>query len=130
MRTRQAKRFGSRPKVSLLALLVCVFCAVGMLGLVGCNGSGGNDQESDNGAMNSEEVSGTIVEIMDDELLVEISSSTAPGLSQGLVRVNIEQIDGDIIDKLKVDDKITFEFSGVMGMSEPPFVSATSLKAN
>jgi len=78
--------------------------------------------------MNSEEVKGTITEIIESELLVEISDSTAPGLSQGLVRVDTSQIDSNTVKGLKVGDKITFEFTGVMGMSEPPFVSATSLK--
>ena len=136
MRTRQTKSSSSRPKVSLLALLICVFCVVGVLGLAACNGSSGNgqgngnDNGNDNGAINSETVSGTIVEINGDELLVDITKSTAPGLSQGLVRVNLEEIDSKIVDSLKVDDKITFEFSGVMGMSEPPFVAATSLQVD
>ena len=123
MGARQTRRSLSRPKASLLALLVCIFCVVGVLGLVGCNGSGGNNEP-----INSEEVSGTVLEIRDGELLVEITKSTAPGLEAGLVRVDVSQIDSNTVDSLKVDDKITFEFSGIMGMSEPPFVSATSLK--
>jgi len=135
MGTQQARHDKSRTKVSLLALFICVFCLLGVLGLVGCttstgdNGSG-NSTDSGNVAMNSEQVSGSITEIIDSELLVEITTSTAPGLSQGLVRVDTGQIDSSIVKSLKVGDKITFEFTGQMGMSEPPFVSATSLEVN
>jgi len=135
MRTRPIKRSESRLKASLLAVFVCVFCVFGALGLIGCttstqNSSNSEDatSESDDIVMNSEEVSGTIKEILETELLVEISESTAAGLQLGLVRVDISQIDSDTINNLEVGDTITFEFSGVMGMSEPPFVSANSLE--
>jgi len=127
MKSRQTGGFALRPKAYLLTLLVSVFAVVGVLGLVGCNGSGGSGGGE---AINSEEVSGVIIEITADELLVEITKSTAPGLQAGLVRVDVSQIDSKIVDNLEVDDAITFEFSGIMGMSEPPFVSATSLSAS
>ena len=131
MKTRNAKRYQSRIQAPLLALFICVFCLFGALGLAGCTPStppSNPADREDTGAMNTEVVSGTILEIMQKELLIEISESTAPGVAQGLVRCDISQIDSNIIKDLKVGDEVTFEFSGVTGMSEPPFVSATSLE--
>jgi len=80
--------------------------------------------------MNSEEVTGNITEIFDNEIVVEITKSTADGLKQGLVRVDVSQIDSAVVKDLKVGNTVTFKFSGIMGMSEPPFVSADSLVVN
>ncbi|MCL2808095.1 MAG: hypothetical protein FWD27_08100 [Coriobacteriia bacterium] len=112
-------------QLSLLAVLVCAFCLLGALGLAGCT-SGGNDG-NDGEAMNSETATATVVEISSDELLVDVSTSSATYL-QGLARIGIDQIDANIIDSLAVGDTVKFEFAGFMGMSEPPFIPATALE--
>ena len=128
MGTRHTLRAVSRAKVSLLAVVVGILCIFGVLGLAGCTTPAAQPPDNGGTAIASEEVKGTITEILESELLVEISESTAVGLQQGRVRVDTSQIDSELVKSLKVGDKITFEFSGIMGMSEPPFVSATSLE--
>jgi len=44
------------------------------------------------------------------------------------VRVNISSIDADIIDSLEVGDNVIVQYSGIVGMSMPPFIAAKALE--
>ena len=122
MKTQGMKGLASRPLMYRLALFACLFCLIGTLGLAGCTTQGGGGD-----VMNSETATGTIKEIHDSEVLVDVASSSADYL-QGLARVGIDQIDSGVVDSLKVGDTVKFEFAGFMGMSEPPFIPATALE--
>jgi len=116
---------------TLFSMLLGVALIFAVLGVVGCAKQDTNNPEGDGQtgeqAMPSETITGTIDEINGSELMVSVTSSTTPAIV-GRVRVNVGQIDNSIVATLAVGDSISFEFSGAMGMSEPPFVSATELE--
>ena len=124
----QAEQGSLRIPIALLLGAALVFAVLGVTACSGADtaGNGENDQTSSQG-LPTETVSGTIVEIYDSELMVSVVDSTTPAITD-MVRVDVSQIDNSIVMGLHVGDPVTVSFSGAMGMSDPPFVSATELK--
>ena len=120
------------------SILIMLFFVFGVLGFDGCSASDEDIAVTDHSSNNdesamvqTEKVTCIITEIDIPELLVEVTASSTEGLSLGsLVRVNTSQIDAETIEALQIGDTIRFEFSGVIGMSEPPYVSATKLEVD
>jgi len=135
MKTKLNTHNGSKVFKSLLLFLVSAYCVLNICGLVACTTPAG-DQNSDGqangesgGPITSEEVIGVITQIETgaSEILIDASADSNEFL-QGPVRVDISQIDESIIKDLKVGDSIKVEYPGIVGMSEPPFISANSLE--
>jgi len=143
LKTQHKKGFVPRSLTCLLVLSLGVACALGALWLAGCttpaqdSSATDNTNSGDSGTAGNSgtdvapvtpvDVTGTISEINGTELLVDVTESGTDAL-QGSVRVDTGQIESSIVDGLKVGDTVKLEFSGVIGMSEPPFISATKLE--
>ena len=118
-------------KLALLSLI----CALGLAMVVGCGAqsatpeeNGGNEGNGNgSAAVSAAVVEGTITEISAEELLMNATSDTGGSL-QGAVRVGFTEIDEDVVKSLNVGDTIKVEYPGIMGMSEPPFISANSIE--
>ncbi|MDR2035749.1 MAG: YobA family protein [Coriobacteriales bacterium] len=116
----------------MLVVIVCLCCALGALWFAGCTTPADNNAASEGtigpeGSLASEQVTGTITSLNGSELLIEITESSVDYL-QGPARIDTSQIEGDLAKNLKPGDKIKLEFSGIVGMSEPPYISATKLE--
>lgn len=84
-----------------------------------------NDKEEP--AMNEEQVTGTVTSISEAEIMIDAVENTDNYL-KGPVRVNMDNLDVEILNTLKVGDTVTVTWSGIVGMSEPPFISAQSIE--
>lgn len=132
MKARRENRPAARLFRQVLVACLCSVFALGALGLYGCasttDGPASNEQESSGTeSLANEEVTGTIASISETELLVEVSESSDDFL-QGQVRVDLSQIADSVVQSLQVNDVVKIEFSGQVGMSEPPFISAITLE--
>ena len=110
-------------KISLMILLG----VAGIFMVAGCTSGQTSSSDTNEGAIGAATVEGTIVSVFEDELLIEAENDSAGGLS-GLVRVGVTEIDKTLVDSLSVGDSIVVEYPGFAGMSEPPFISATSIQ--
>lgn len=132
MTSKQTKRFALRPTMLVLALSACLLFTLGALGLAGCNNATDNsyNDQASSGTSDQdmeETITGKITSIDNPEILIEVPAENKEAL-EGSVRVDISQIDTSITKNLKVGDTVTVNFSGAVGTSEPPFISAITLE--
>lgn len=137
-------------KSRVAVLSAFALCALLLVGLAGCampeptgdeqtsaaqeenatttgNAETGTGAETD--AVSGQEVTGVITEVGESELRIDASADSNEFL-QGPVRVDFTSIGKDAIKDLKVGDTVVVQYSGQVGMSEPPYISATSIEAS
>ena len=118
MKTPVPSATNSRAFASLLLSILCIVIIASSVVLAGCE-----DKSEPEGPY----VRGQIVSIGEAELQIEAATDSNEFLS-GLVRVDFSQIDKGIIESLKIGDTIIVTYSGAVGMSSPPFISAETLE--
>lgn len=77
----------------------------------------------------TEWVVGTVLNISENEILIDVTSDSTGNLT-GELRVSIGEIDSSIVKDASVGSTVEVVFSGVMGMSMPPFISALELSVS
>lgn len=116
-------------------LLICgvlAACSLFAFGLTGCSSSRGESSVSTEGETafpipGQEQVKGTVIAVGDGEVLMETKEDAASVL-QGQVRIGISAIDSTTVAKLKTGSVIVVYYTGMVGMSFPPFVPATEIQ--
>lgn len=120
----------------ILRTTLAAFMLIGVLSCVGCTSEveattdegseldAGNDNAQ---VMNQEQVTGTVTSISEAEILIDATDDTGDFL-RGAVRVNVSSLDASIYNALKVGDTVIVTWSGMVGMSEPPYISADTIE--
>lgn len=121
-------RASSRTLKATLLCVLGVVVAASMFALIGCSQPAEDKEVSDGqGSLGPTYVIGTITSIGESELLIEAAEDGNEFLT-GPVRVDLSQIEGNIIAELAEGDTIKVDYSGQVGMSSPPYVSATAIE--
>lgn len=113
----------STRKVKQIA--VFLLSALLLIGIIGCSSEETKRPEPVTEGT-QEWIIGTISSISDEEILVSATSDSL-GTMTGPVRVGTSEIDASVIEGLTVGDELEIVYSGIMGLSDPPFISAISL---
>lgn len=113
--------------MKLKSIIIATITCIAMVGLVGCGTNYNNSSKTNDSTTATQEwVIGNVSEIAGNEMVIE-STSDSSGSLTGTVRVNIESIDSAIRNNVSQGKSVKVYYSGQVGMSEPPFISAKSL---
>lgn len=121
------KQFMQRIAVGMLAVLLGAVCVFLVAGCSSSAPSSSDTANTDTTTTGTPQVTGTITSISDGELLINATANSDGSLS-GTVRVDTSQIAKDTLDALKVGDTVLIEYPGIVGLSEPPYISANSIQ--
>lgn len=110
-------------KRSLRMIGIAILAAAALLCSAGCSA---HEAAQPEGALESEWVKGTVTDIAPSEILIDVTSDSTGSLT-GDMRVSIGEIDDATVKSIEEGSTAKIVYSGVVGMSNPPFISATEL---